>query len=210
MKLRSKRICSNMEHNPISFRDVADEIFKLFTVGETLMSSHENADRVKRFMTEINIAYDTFNSLCPQLDSLDLPGNVSSKIEFDTKYWVFKHTVQQWFDIVTSKDLKVSNTWGTMSQSGDDPSSIPSFVPSTSKHLLNKLDKNFNKCHNSVTAASENQNLSRAPAGISDNSRFTTKSSSSSSSSQLIRAKVKLDHFAFGPKAKRRKIKRKR
>ena len=93
MKLRSGRICSDMEHNLISFRDVADKIFKLFTMGETLMSSHENADRVKKLMGEINIAYDTFNSLCPQSDNLDLPGNVSSKLDFDTKYWVFKQTV---------------------------------------------------------------------------------------------------------------------
>ena len=88
MKLRSGQICSDMERNLISFRDVADKIFKLFTVGETLISSHENTDRVKKLMGEINIAYDTF-SLCPQSDNLDLTGNVSSKVEFDTKYWVF-------------------------------------------------------------------------------------------------------------------------
>ena len=76
MKLRSGQICSNMEHNLIRFCDVADELFKLFTVRETLMSSHENADRVKKLMGEINIAYDTFHSLCPQSDSLDLPSNV--------------------------------------------------------------------------------------------------------------------------------------
>ena len=78
-----------------------------------------------------------------------------------------------------------------MSQGGDDPSSIPSFVPSTSKHLLNELDKNFNKCHNSVTAASVKSESQQAPADISDNSRC--KSSSSSSSSRLKRAKVKLE-----------------
>ena len=154
MKLRSGRICSNMEHNLISFRDVADKIFKLFTIGETLMSSHENADRVKKLMGEINIAYDTFNSLCPQSDNLDLPGNVSSKLDFDTKNWVFKQTVQQWFDSLAAEDLKVSNTRGKMSQGGDDPSSIPSFLPSTSKRLPNELDKNFSRCHISETVAS--------------------------------------------------------
>ena len=61
-----------MERNPISFRDAANKLFKLFNVGETLMSSHENAARVKKLMGEIhvNIAYDTVNSLCPQPDTL--------------------------------------------------------------------------------------------------------------------------------------------
>ena len=114
-----------MEHNLISFHDVADKLFKLFTVGETLMSSHENADRVKKLMGEINIAYDIFNSLCPQSDNLELPGNVFSKVEFDTKYWVFKQTVQQWFDSLASENLKVNNAQGKMSQGGDNPLSIP-------------------------------------------------------------------------------------
>ena len=198
MKLRSGRICSDMEHNLIIFRDVADKIFKLFTMGETLMSSHENADRVKKLMGEINIAYDTFNTLCPQSDNLDLPGNVSSKLDFDTKYWVFKQTVQQWFDSLAAEDLKVSNTQGKMSQGGDDPSSIPSFLPSTSKRLPNELDKNFSRCHISETAASVKSESRQAPSEISDNSQFTTKSrssksSSSSSASRLKRAKVKLE-----------------
>ena len=62
MKLRSGQICRKMEHNPRSFRDVADKLFKLCNVGETLMPSHENADRAKTLMGEIN-THDTLNSL---------------------------------------------------------------------------------------------------------------------------------------------------
>ena len=56
-----------MEHNLTSFRDAADKLFKLFIVGETLMSSHEYAYRLKELMGETNIAYDTFNSLICQV-----------------------------------------------------------------------------------------------------------------------------------------------
>ena len=62
MKLRSGRICLNMECNPISFRDTADKLFRFFNVGETLMSSHENSDRVKTLTGETNVVYDTFDS----------------------------------------------------------------------------------------------------------------------------------------------------
>ena len=106
--------CCNMEHNPISFYNTGGKLFTLFNVGETLMSSHKNADRVKTLIGEINIAYGTFNSLCAQSNNLDLPNNVSSKIVFDTKYWAFKQTVQQWFNSMTSEDPKVSNIQGKM------------------------------------------------------------------------------------------------
>ena len=72
------------------------------------------------------------------------------------------------------------------------------FVPSTSKHLPNELDKNFSRCHISESAASVKSESRQAPSKILDNSQFITKSRSSkfsscSSASRLKRAKVKLE-----------------
>ena len=82
-----------MEHNQISFHDAVEKLFTLFDVNEAFMLFHDNTNRVRALMIEINNAYKTFNSLCSQSYNLDLPGNVSSKLEFGTKYWVFKQTV---------------------------------------------------------------------------------------------------------------------
>ena len=101
-----------------------------------------------------------------------------------------------------------------MSQGGDNPSSIPSFVPSISKHLPNELYKKFSRHHISETAASVKSESQQAPSETSDNSQFTnksrlSKSSSKSSASRYKRAKVKMELALLAQKQNEERLREK-
>ena len=107
MKLRSGCVYRNMDNSDIC--DAVNNLFKLFKDGENLMLSHENAEKVKLLVTAVNTAYDTLNSLCAGRDTSELPENYV-KLEIDTKYWVFKQSVQTWFSIDIDEPVMQTST----------------------------------------------------------------------------------------------------
>ena len=89
MKLRNGRVYGIMNLMPTNLAEA--ELDNLYKLGETLMATTANADKMSELLTKVNLAYDSFTFLSSDLAHGDvIQGSSTTKLDFDTGYGEFK------------------------------------------------------------------------------------------------------------------------
>ena len=90
------------------------------------MTNPKTLDNVSKLMQNVNLVYDTYNDLSSHSSTNNLLHTSTFKLDVDTRYWVFKQRVQQWFNsLLHSGKL-----------SADPQSKCPQTAATTSHELM--------------------------------------------------------------------------
>ena len=107
MKLRSGRVYGIINHKPTNLAEAVAQLNNLYKLGETLMATTANADKMSELLTKVNLAYDSFTFLFSDSAHAGvIQGSSATKLDFHTSYGEFKKQVQQWFDSLNFPDTR--------------------------------------------------------------------------------------------------------
>ena len=81
---------------------------KSYEHAKTLMCDSNNVNEIKNYLPKVNSAYYNLISLCSKLSESDfIPGTSLHKLDFDSQYWDFKMTVQEWIDNLATGNVEI-------------------------------------------------------------------------------------------------------
>ena len=150
MKLRSGRVFGTMDVECKTSHEVAVKLDHLYKLGESLMCDPTNFEKISKMLPEVNSVYNACNDFSSHGSNADLPSS-SFKPDFDTKYWLFKHKLQHWFNTLESS-AKVS---GSHDGHGPTASKLCEISKGHSSHKVSKHSHvvKVNNCAKNLTTS---------------------------------------------------------
>ena len=90
------------------FTKAVASLTKSYEHAKTLMCDSNNVNEIKNYLPKVNSAYNNLISLCSKLSESDfIPGTSLHKLDFDSQYWDFKMTVQEWIDYLATGNVEI-------------------------------------------------------------------------------------------------------
>ena len=166
-------------------------ITKSYEHAKTLMCDSNNVNEIKNYLPKVNSAYNNL-ILCSKLSESDfIPDTSLHKLDFDSQYWDFKMTVQEWIDNLATGNLEIGpsdpsmdHALGSVEQGHKDlpvEKSTVSILVSVGATFTSKIDTQVTNPIELTQAAADASTISYPPDLPSFQSFYFPTSTSSTS-----------------------------